>query len=79
MKFPKLVLKRDIEVITHAYYKMVSEFNAKTGIDGLYSDDAVLTQSKEFFKNSEWLASVDVFCAMMTMKPVLVVGEDQGG
>ena len=34
------------------------------------SDDVVLTQSEEIFNNSEWLASVDALCAMMTKKHV---------
>ena len=70
MEFAELVLKRDIEVITHAYYKRVSDYKAKKGVDGLFSDDVVLTQSEEIFKNSEWLASVDEFCAMVNKKNV---------
>ncbi|XP_057546501.1 uncharacterized protein LOC130825345 [Amaranthus tricolor] len=70
LEFAELVLKRDIEVITHAYYKRVSDYKAKKGVDGLFSDDVVLTQSEEIFKNSEWLASVDEFCAMVNKKNV---------
>ena len=36
--FAELVLKRDIEVITHAYCKRVRDFRAKKGIDGPASD-----------------------------------------
>lgn len=38
-------MKRDIEVITHAYCKRVVDVKAKKGIDVLTSDDVVLTQS----------------------------------
>ena len=68
MEFAKIVLKRDIEAITHTYCKRVSDFRAKKGDHGFCSDDVVLTQSEEIFKNSEWLASVDAFCALMTKK-----------
>ena len=58
------------------YCKTVIDAKVKKGIDVPTSDDLVLTQSKEIFNNTEWLALVDALCAMMTKKHV---GEDRGG